>query len=89
MMINGYRIIPTAYITKKVLAKHPKKKSNRRWMKKYWKKYTKDVPDTTSVTILEKQKVMLCHPILAKQLQETDAQARRVAAADYFWRGVI
>ena len=57
------RIITNSFLTEIVQYKFPKKKSNRRWAKKFKKKYTKEMPSTKGYLIKESN-MFICHPAM-------------------------
>ena len=63
------RILATGHMTERVLTKKPRKKKNRRWDKKYWKKYSKVQP-RKDVIYDKINNVIYCHPMLIAEVKE-------------------
>jgi hypothetical protein len=62
-------IIPVPHMVERVLTKHPRKKKNRRWDKKYWKKYSIERP-MESALLDNINKKLYCHPAMLPTLKE-------------------
>jgi len=63
------RILATSHMTERIIIKKPRKKKNRRWDKKYWKKYSKVQP--RSDCIYDKiNNVIYCHPVVLAEVKE-------------------
>ncbi|OGC77232.1 hypothetical protein A2619_04405 [candidate division WWE3 bacterium RIFOXYD1_FULL_39_9] len=65
MVINplptNIRIKTNNNLLEVIQTKHPKKKSNARWIKKYRKKYTKQVPSSEFYYFVSAN-LVVCHP---------------------------
>ena len=64
----GMKVIESYEMTKREQTKFPRKKNNRRWQKKYVKKYSIQVP-RTDFMISEMAGSIICHPIMAARLR--------------------
>jgi hypothetical protein len=56
------------FLTEVIQTKYPKKKKNKRWMKKYRKKYTSSQPSLEYYWMKETGNVF-CHPIMANKFK--------------------
>ena len=63
------KIIESYALTKREQTKFPRKKKNRRWQKKYTKKYSVQVPRTDFV-VSETRGLVICHPFMASTLRK-------------------
>lgn len=57
-------IVENKYLTETKQTKFPRKKNNRRWAKKYRKKYTIQVP-IRAYYIIDNPPMIVCHPEIA------------------------
>lgn len=66
------QFIDDAHLTETTQTKFPKKKKNRRWAKKYQKKYTKTAP--SEKVYLIKGGVAICHPVIVERIKDAIQQ---------------
>ena len=62
------RIISSMLLTELRQTKFPKKRKNRRWVKKYKKKYTLQVP-SKDVWWLKNERVLVCHETMVEKVR--------------------
>jgi hypothetical protein len=68
MIINGLTFIKSN-LTKEILSRKNPKPNNRRWVKKFRKKYTIEVADTDHIIFSKLTGHVICHPIVFKRME--------------------
>jgi hypothetical protein len=78
MIFNGYNIIsdPVNMVDRIYTKIQTRKFKNRRWVKKYIRKYSYTTP-SKDILVMETNKTMVCHPIVYEQIRQANESSSR------------
>ena len=76
------RIIKSLLLTKPFQTKYPKKRKNRRWVKKYRKKYTIQIP-SNDIYFMRDEGILVCHPANYKFVKKAIESGKRYNGKDW------
>ena len=61
------RIIENMFLTEIIQYRFPKKKNNYRWVKKFKKRYVKEIPSTKGY-LFKDSNTLVCHPMMVNEI---------------------